>query len=123
MMFSIAAIVKLLLKPLTSLGGKYLDNKRDKVALEHGTERIAIQADANVRAIKLGSTLLAIPLFVGEAAVVLYVGSILVDSAFPSVYLNPLELPRWFLPYFDTAMVSVFGLSAADKIATKWNRK
>ena len=116
-------IVNLLLGPIVSIGEKYLDNQKDKTKLEHGTKRVAVEADSAVRKIKLGSMFLSAPLFIAEASVALYFASILIDSMWPSHYFNPLALPNWFLPYFDTAIVSIFGLSAADKIATKWNRK
>ena len=116
-------LVGALLKPFTALGEKYLDNQKDKERLKHGTTRVAMQADANVRAIKLGTLLGAIPLFVAEASVAVYVAAIMVDSTWPSVYINPLELPEWFKPYFNTAVISIFGVTAADRVATKWNRK
>ena len=116
-------IVNLLLKPFLSLGEKYLDNQKDKAKLEHGTTRIAIEADAQVRAIKLRTLLGAFPLFIAECSVAFYVAAIMFDSTWPSVYINPLELPDWFKPYFNTAVVSIFGVTAVDRIATKWNRK
>lgn len=116
-------LVGMLLKPFTALGEKYLDNQKDKTRLEHGTRQAAMNADATVRKVKLGTILGALPLFVAEASVAIYVASIMVDSTFPSDWFNPLKLPEWFLPYFQTAIISIFGVTAVDKVATKWNRK
>ena len=119
----IQGLVGILLKPLTSLGGKYLDNQKDRVKLEHGTERVALEAEAAVRKVKLGSILGSLPLFIAEASVALYFAAVMVDSTWATSHINPLELPNWFKPHFDTAVVSIFGLSAVKYTATYWNRK
>jgi hypothetical protein len=112
-----------LLKPFTVLGEKFLDNQRDVEKLRHGTERVALTVDQNIRQIKLGTLLGQIPLFVAESSAALYVAAIFIDSTFPSAHLNPLELPAWFLPYFNTVMYSIFGLGAVKYTAKNWNRK
>lgn len=116
-------IIGALLKPFTALGEKYLDNQRDLEKLKHGTARVALTVDQNVRQFKLGTLLGQLPLFLAEASAALYVASIFIDSTFPSVYINPLELPNWFKPYFDTVMISIFGLGAVQYTARNWNRK
>ena len=116
-------IVKMLLGPLVGLGEKYLDNQKDKRRLEHGTDRIALEADAAVRKVKLGSIFLSLPMWVAESSVAVYFALIMIDSSFPTVYINPLELPGWFKPHFDTAVISIFGLGAVKYAATNWNRR
>lgn len=116
-------IVGAILGPFVQLGEKYLDNQKDKERLKHGTERVAMNADAAVRKIKLTTLLGQIPLFIAETSAVLYVATIFIDSTFPSEWLNPLELPNWFKPYFDTVMVSIFGLSGVKYAAKNWNRR
>lgn len=115
-------IVGALLSPLTKLGERYLDNQKDKQRLEHGTTQAAIKADEAVRKIKLTDAILKLPLFVGEASIILYISAIMVDSTFPSDYLNPLQLPGWFEPYFKIAVASVFGVSAVQYVTKNWNR-
>lgn len=115
-------IVSLVLGPVVSLGEKYLDNQRDKEALMHGTDRIAIQADAEFRAVKIGSWLGALPLFVAEFSVAVYIGAIMLDSTFPMQSLTPLELPNWFKPHFGVIVTSLFGVSAVRYAAKVWNK-
>ena len=115
-------LVGVLLKPLTSLGEKYLDNQKDKERLKHGTARVALEADASVRKVKLGSIFLSLPMWLAEASVASYFALIMIDSSFPSIYVNPLELPGWFKPHFDTAIVSIFGVGAVKYAAKNWNK-
>ena len=115
--------VNILLGPVVKLGEKYLDNQKDLNRLEHATTQVALQSDAVVRQIKLGTLLGSLPLFLAETSATLYVASIFIDSTFPSDWINPLELPGWFLPYFDTVMYSIFGLGAIQYASKNWNRK
>ena len=116
-------IVGALLKPLTSLGGKYLDNQKDKERLKHGTERVAVDADAAVRKIKLGTLLGQLPLFIAEASCALYIAAIFLDSTWASSFFNPLELPEWFKEHFGVIIVSIFGAPAVKFAAVHWNRR
>lgn len=112
----LSSLVGLLLKPLTSLGEKYLDNQKDKVALQHGTDRAVYAADAAVRKVKLGSLLGVLPLFIAEVSVSIYIASIMIDSTFASEWFNPLELPNWFKPHFHIIVASIFGISTFERV-------
>lgn len=111
----ITTVVKVLTGPLVTLGGKYLDNQKDKEKLKHGTDRLIYQTDAAVRQVKLGTWMGRLPLFSAECAASLYFISILVDSTFPMEWLTPLELPEWFKPHFYVAMASIFGIATVDR--------
>lgn len=109
-------LVSALLKPLTALGEKYLDNQKDKQRLEAGITQAAYEADYAVRHIKLSYVLLRIPLFIAEVACAIYVAAILIDSTFPMAWLTPLELPGWFMGRFDMILASIFGLATFERI-------
>lgn len=115
----IKKVFEFALGPLVSLGGKYLDNQKDKERLQHGTDRVVYEADAAVRSIKLKSIFGILPLFAAECAASIYFISIMVDSTFPMEWLTPLELPDWFKPHFYVAMASIFGIATVDR----WLRK
>lgn len=108
-------LVNKLLSPLVRLGEKYLDNQKDRERLRAATTQAAIKADAAARKIKLGYILGRVPLFVAELSASMYFAAIMVDSTFPMDWLTPLELPKWFQPYFWAAMASVFGLSIIER--------
>jgi len=112
-------IIGKLLSPLIGLGERYLDNEKDRVKLEHGTTRVAIDADAGVRKIKLGNWMGRLPLFVAEVTCAIYIGAIFVDSTFPTEYLNPLELPEWFKSHFSTIVASVFGIAVTQRFLNR----
>lgn len=76
-------------------------------------------ADAQFRRTKLSYGLLRLPLFLAEFSASLYILAVFFDSAFPSSWLNPLELPGWFQPHFGTIMVGLFGIGAASRL---WRR-
>jgi len=50
------------------------------------------------------------------------VASVMIDSTFPSEWLNPLRLPVWFEPHFSTAMISVFGLVAVERASKRFGK-
>lgn len=116
----IRTIVKLLLGPLLSLGEKYLDNQKDKERLVHGTTQAALKADAAVREVKLTHLLGRLPLFVAEMSVAIYVAAVMIDSTWPSDLLNPLQLPEWFKPHFNTVLISLCGLAAVKHVVTRF---
>ena len=109
-------ILKLLMGPLASLGEKWLDNQRDAHKLREVSNRIAMAQDTVQRVNKWQYAILRFPLFLGETLAVLYFGAVMVDSTFPSDWFNPLELPGWFQPHFGTALASIFGIAAAERI-------
>lgn len=109
-------LVSLLLKPLTALGAKYLDNQKDRARLEAGVTEAAYRADAAVRPAKLASIFGRLPLFVAEMACAAYLAAILVDSTWPMVWLTPLELPQWFKPHFYMMCASIFGLGTFERV-------
>ena len=115
-------LVGLLLKPLVGLGEKYLDNQKDKNKLAAGITETAIKADTVAREAKFLSVFGRIPLFIAEASVALYVASVMIDSTFPSEWINPLRLPTWFEPHFSTAMISVFGLVAVERASKRFGK-
>ena len=116
-------LVGALLKPFTAIGEKYLDNEKDKEKLKHGTDRIAINADAAVRKVKLSSLLGQLPLFLAEFSVSIYITAILIDSTWPSDFFNPLELPDWFKEHFAVIVASIFGLPVVKTAIASWGKK
>ena len=109
-------LVGALLSPLTKLGERYLDNQKDKNRLEAGITTAAHKADSSIRKVKLGHWMGRTPLFIMEVACATYVGAILFDSTYPTIYINPLELPEWFKPHFTTVLASVAGLATVERI-------
>ena len=109
-------LVSALLKPLTALGDKYLDNQKDRARLEAGVTEAAYQADASVRGLKLASIFGRLPLFIAETACALYIAAILIDSTWPMDWLTPLQLPGWFMSRFDMILASIFGLATFERI-------
>lgn len=109
-------LVSALLKPLTSLGERYLQNQNDKARLEAGITEAAYQADAAVRPAKLASIFGRLPLFVAEISVAAYIAAIMVDSTFPMEWLTPLQLPGWFMSRFDLILASIFGLATFERV-------
>ena len=109
-------ILKFLMGPLATLGEKWLDNQRDANKLREVSNRIAMAQDTVQKVNKWQYGLLRVPLFCGEIVAVAYFGAVLIDSTFPSDWLNPLELPHWFQPHFHTALGSIFGIAAAERI-------
>lgn len=109
-------LVSALLKPLTSLGEKYLDNQKDRERLKAGIERAVYAADYTKSGIKMSYVLLRIPLFIAEVACAIYVAAILIDSTLPMAWLTPLELPGWFMSRFDMILASIFGLATFERI-------
>lgn len=112
-------LVSALLSPLTKLGEKYLDNQKDRQKLEHGTARVVYEADAAFRIGKLSHLILRLPLFVAEAAAAIFFAAVLIDSTFPSDFINPLELPEWFKPQFSIALASIFGISTFERVINR----
>ena len=112
-------LVKGLLSPLLKLGERYLESQKDRERLRAATTQAAYRADAAVRKVKLGHLLGRVPLFVAELSAALYFAAIMIDSTIPMDWLTPLELPKWFQPYFWAAMASIFGLSIIER---RWRR-
>ncbi len=108
-------LVNMLAAPIVRLGEGYIEAQTDKDKLRAGVERAAIAADEAVRRVKLGHMLGRLPLFAAELSAALYFAAIMIDSTFPMDWLTPLELPKWFQPYFWAAMASIFGLSILDR--------
>lgn len=125
----IGKVIGGLLGPLMKLGDKYLDNAKDKTRLEHGTMRVMIEADVRSRQLKMQSWMGRFPLFVAECVGVAYYAAVVVDSIQNFLWLNPLELPNWFKPYFNMTMISVFGINTVNRglavfeRAMLWKRK
>jgi len=112
----IKMILSLVLGPLLGIAEKYLDNQRDLKRLQHVTERVAMVEDTKQRVAKWQYGILRLPLFCGEVAAVGYFAAVMWDSTFPSTWINPLELPGWFQPHFGTALASIFGIAAAERV-------
>ena len=108
-------IVGALVSPFVKLGEKYLENEGDKEKLKHGSLRVAVTADSKLRGIKWSRWVGRFPLFVAEIVGVSYYAAVMIDSGFPSEYLNPLELPEWFKPHFQMTMLSVFGINTIER--------
>lgn len=95
---------------------------KDRLEAQNSEQRIAadlrikeLQEEATFRRQKLVDPLLKLPLFLSEVFVSLYIVAIMADSIFASDWVNPLELPEWFKPHFQIIVVSIFGISAADR--------
>jgi hypothetical protein len=112
-------LVSALLRPLTALGEKYLDNQRDKARLEAGVTEAAYRADEAVRRIKLSYVLGRLPLFVAEMSCAAYIAAILIDSTYPMGWLTPLQLPAWFMSRFDMILASIFGIAAFERVVRR----
>lgn len=108
----LGVIIRTLLGPLISLGEKYIEEQTKREALRNSAAAIT----ERVRQFKLGYALLRIPLFVAEMSAALYFAAVMIDSTFPSDYLNPLELPKEFKDYFLIALSSMFGLTTIERI-------
>ena len=127
--FIIGKVIGGLLSPLMKLGDKYLDNAKDKTRLEHGTMRVMIETDVRMRQLKMQSWMGRFPLFVAELAGVAYYVAVIGDSIENFHWLNPLELPEWFKPYYNMTMISVFGINTVNRglavfeRAMLWKRK
>jgi len=115
----IGLILRTILGPLLSIAEKWLDNQKDLQRLEHVTKRVAMVEDTKQRVEKWRYAILRLPLFMAECAAVLYFSAVMIDSTWPSDWLNPLELPSDFKGFFATALASIFGISAAERILRK----
>ena len=109
-------LVNALMSPLLKIGEKYLENEGDKQKLQHGTDRLAIEADASIRKIKLTHWMGRLPLFIAEASCALYIAAIFIDSTWASDYINPL---KWFEDDFSVIVASLFGLAAAKTLMSR----
>jgi hypothetical protein len=112
-------LVNALMSPLLKIGEKYLENEGDKQKLQHGSDRVAIEADASIRKIKLTHWMGRLPLFIAEASCALYIAAIFIDSTWASDYINPLKLPVWFEDDFSVIVASLFGLAAAKTLMSR----
>jgi hypothetical protein len=112
-------LVNALMSPLLKIGEKYLENEGDKQKLQHGSDRVAIEADASIRKIKLTYWMGRLPLFIAEASCALYIAAIFIDSTWASDYINPLKLPVWFEDDFSVIVASLFGLAAAKTLMSR----
>ena len=112
-------LVNALMSPLLKIGEKYLENEGDKQKLQHGSDRLAIEADASIRKIKLTHWMGRLPLFIAEASCALYIEAIFIDSTWASDYINPLKLPVWFEDDFSVIVASLFGLAAAKTLMSR----
>lgn len=107
----IIGILNLLMKPAVEVAALFFKSQNDKEKLREKSRQIAIDADARVRAVKYGYWMGRFPLFVLEITHVSYAAMIMIDSMWPSDYVNPLEIPDWYKPYFGAVMAGVVGLS------------
>lgn len=104
-------IASLISGPFVRIAEKYMDSTVDKEKLEAGLKSDALKADAQLRATSMSFIEFRFPLMVVLLSHALYMGSIAIDSTFPSDYLNPLELPTWYKPYFAQVTVALLGLA------------
>ena len=112
-------LVSALVAPFVTLGGKYLDNQKDKEKLEHGTERAAYAADAAVRRIVLSSLWGRIPLFVLQMSAVTYFATVMIDSIYANDITNPLKLPESSEIVYQTVIASVVGITVWKQVFRK----
>ena len=115
----ISLIVRTLLSPLVSLGGKWLDNEKDKEKLKHGTDRLAIEADTSVRKVLLSHPLLRVPVFVAQISAASYFSSVMIDSIYANDITNPLELPESTKIVYQMVMASIVGLGVWKTVIRK----
>ena len=107
----IIGILTLLMKPAVEVAALFFKTQTDKEKLRENSKQIAINADASIRAVKWGHWMGRVPLFMLEITHVTYASMIMIDSMWPSDYINPLKIPEWYMPYFGAVMISVTGLS------------
>jgi hypothetical protein len=116
-------VIKALLAFLAGpIAGELRQAYKDRLNAANNDQRIAadirikeLETEAALRRQKLTDPLLKTPLFLSEVFVSLYIVAIMADSIFASNWINPLELPEWFKPHFQIIVVSIFGISAADR--------
>lgn len=111
----LGVIIRAILSPLISLGEKYIEEQTKREALRNSAAAIT----ERVRRAKLSYLLLRIPIFIAETSAAIYFASVMIDSTFPSDYLNPLELPKEFKDYFLVALASIFGLTTLERVLKK----
>jgi hypothetical protein len=116
----IKAVIGGVAGPLVSLGEKYLDTQVDKDKLDAGVTIAAIEADAKFRASAMSWIEFRGPLFIVLAPHALYMSAIAIDSTFPSDYINPLELPDWYKPYFTQVTLVLLGITTGVGL---WKRR
>lgn len=109
---------------IASIGKELRSAYEAKLSAKNDAERIeadrliaTLEADAAARAVKMESPLGRLPLFIAEMSASLYLAAVLIDSIWPSDWLNPLELPEWFKPQYAAALASVLGIGAAERTA------
>jgi hypothetical protein len=107
---------------ISAIGSQIARIQEIRAKAENDAARIELEKlEASLRAEmardkeKLGSILGRIPLFIAEFSASLYLAAVLIDSIWPSDWLNPLELPEWFKPQYAAALASVVGISAAER--------
>lgn len=109
----IGVIVKAVLSPLLSLGGKYIDSTVDKAKLEAGVDRAAIEADVRFRVAAMEHPAFAWPLAILLGSHALYAASIPLDSiTLMHGWFSPLELPKWYQDKFELVLLALTGLGA-----------
>lgn len=105
-------IVGALLAPLTRLGESWIAYKKDRQALEHGTERIAIQSATTFGVALLGSFAGQVALLVLLVPVNLHVAAVFVDSTWPSDVIEPLALPQRYATLMEMIVGAQLGVAA-----------
>jgi len=108
----IGAVVSGFLKP-------FLVFMSDKARYAARVQEISISAAESVREAKLGHLLGRLPLFMAEASAAAYFSAVMIDSTWPSDWLNPLRLPIEFQSYYNLALASIFGLATFERIMRK----
>lgn len=105
-------LVKAALAPVTQLGESWIKHKNDKQALEHGTERAAIQSATTFGIALIGSWAGRIPLFILATSIAVHYGAVYIDSTFPSDWLNPKALPEHYREVGLAVVIALFGPAA-----------
>ena len=107
----IGFVLKTLMKPAIEVAALFFKAQTDKEKLREKSKQVAMNADTAFRAVKYGYWMGRLPLFMLEITHVTYACMIMIDSMWPSDYINPLKIPEWYMPYFGAVMISVTGLS------------
>ena len=113
----IELLVKGLLSPVTEIVKLFITEQSNRDRIDAQKAEVAMKVDQAVRSIKLGHWMGRAPLFLAELSAALYFAAVIGDSfAATHGWFSPLELPKWFQPHFSTALASVFGIAAVERI-------
>lgn len=109
-------IVNAALAPITKLGEAWIKHKNDKQALEHGTQRVAIQSATTFGVALLATAAGQIALLVLLVPINLHVAAVVIDSTWPSDWIAPLAMPARYNTIMEMVVGAQLGVAAWRKL-------